>query len=58
MSNYHENRRDTAWVKFAAAALQALLTQETNWFEEDLEADIAKVAAAFADAMMKEWGKR
>lgn len=54
----HNESWDAAWNKFAAAALQALLTREMDWFAGSVEADTAKSAAAFADAMMKEWEKR
>lgn len=51
-------QQDRAWCKFAAAALQALLGN-LGYVQASFETEgVAKHAAKYADAMLKEWEKR
>lgn len=56
MSDFAE-QMDKVWVKFAAAALESLvlLRHEEDALDKEL---VAKQAAEYADAMLKQWEKR
>lgn len=54
----YDEREQIAWDKFAAAAMQGLIPQYSQFTSADMVEHVAKLAAEYADAMMKEWSKR
>lgn len=54
----HFEIKNETWVKFAAAALRALLGN-LGYVQASFETEqVAAHAAKYADAMLKEWEKR
>lgn len=56
-----DEARNDAWNRFAAAALRGLVPQYSRYDDVDDEYKtntVARLAAEYADAMMKEWSKR
>lgn len=57
MSDFAE-QMNKVWVRFAAAALQGLTVTTARHSEDGIDERVVKMAAEYADAMMKEWEKK